>query len=454
LVCPLQMISGSRRIVRPSSQSEWPVVGVRGRALPPRVPRREYAPLLLGISCALVAFNFGRLNQLFVPLETLPFYRILMPVGLLALLARADLAKRLDVIRTPQGCALVTFVAAMVISVPFSLWPGSSFRETVHYIDAAVPVIILTAAAIRSERDFAWVLRTLVAAVFVLGVAMVTGGTNLAGRLTATTTYDPNDIAMVAVVALPPAVWLLRSKQLRWRALGILGMVAVLVIVTRAASRGGALALAAAILSVLVLSRDVIPPRWRLAVLVVATMVLGTAPSVFWDRLSTLENPTQDYNFTAETGRLDIWKRGVGYFLDRPLNGVGMEQYGMAEGMSGRRIVPAGVGFKWSAAHNMYIQTAAELGILGLTGFLGLFWPTILSVRRASRYRRMGAADPAMLALGQTLVSSIVAFMVAGLFLSAAYGSVAMTLAALGMAFDKLLRRRSAPAITGVVARA
>ncbi len=102
----------------------------------------------------------------------------------------------------------------------------------------------------------------------------------------------------------------------------------------------------------------------------------------------------------------------------------------------------------------MYIQTAAELGITGLIGFLGLFWPTILSVRRASRHRRKGAADPALLALGQTLVSSIIVFMVAGLFLSAAYGPVAMTLAALGMAYDKLLRRSSARGITSVVARA
>src|SRR5882672_15547 len=419
---------------------------------PSTVSKRQRVPLLLVIACALVALNFGRLNEL-LPAFQAPFFRILSPLGLLVMLAETNVARRLRVIRTPQGRAVGTFALAMVLSVPFSLWPGGSFGEAFHYIAAAVPVIVLTAAAIQSERDFAWVMRSLVAAVILLAVGLAAGAEQ-AGRATTTTTYDPNDLALVAVVSLPPAIWVQRVKPLRWRVLGMMGIVAALVIVTRSASRGGVLGLAAVILALLFLSRDVIPRRWRLPVLTVATLVLATAPAVFWDRLRTFENVSQDYNLTAETGRVAIWKRGVGYFLERPFTGVGMGQYGLAEGVSGQRIVRPGVGFKWSAAHNMYIQAAAELGILGLIAFLGLSWPTVRAVRRAGRAARTGAIDPALLALGQTLVASIVGFMVTGFFLSAAYGPVTMTLAALGMAYHNLLRRSAAQALTSVAAPA
>jgi O-antigen ligase len=437
----------------PAQAALAPVVPVRDYLPPSTVGYRERVPMLLVLACALVAFNFGRLNEL-LPASQAPFYRILLPLGVLTLLPKANLAKCVRAIGTPQGRALGIFAASMLLSVPFSLWPGGSFQAAVHYIGAGVPVIILTAAAIQSERDFAWVMRTLVAALIVLAVALVTGGVERGDRVTTTTTYDPNDIAMVAVVALPPAIWLQRCKQLRWRVLGVLGIVAALVIVTRAASRGGVLGFAAVMLVLLFASRQVIARRWRVAVLIVSTIMLGTAPAVFWNRLSTLESLRQDYNVTAESGRVAIWERGVGYFLAHPLTGVGMEQYPTAEATAARRYVPTGVGIKWFAAHNMYIQAAAELGFLGLLGLLGLIWPTVRSVRWASRAGRMGTIDPALAALGQMLLASIVGFMVTGFFLSAAYGPATMTIAALGMAYHNVLRRSAALGITTVSARA
>ena len=438
------MLRPGARSLAAARGASGPFVGWRGPVARARALGPSHAPALLWIACALVAFNFGRLNELFPAFQRFPFYRILMPVGLLALFAQRDFAARLKVVATPQGRALMLFVAAILVSVPFSLWPGGSFQEALHYLDAAVPVIIVTAAAMQSEREFAWILRALVAATIILALALELSGTALGGRLTATTTYDPNDIALAAVVALPACVWLVRYPQLAWRALGVAGIVAVLVIVSRSASRGGALALGAVILSVLFLARDMIRPRWRVGVLLIATIVLATAPAVFWSRLETLENPSQDYNVSSETGRLDVWKRGIGYFEEHPFTGVGMEMFGAAEGSSGRAIVGPGVGFKWSTAHNSYIQAAAELGIFGLIGFLGLYWPTVRDVRRATRARRRGTLDPALVALGQMLLASIIGFAVGAFFLSEAYGPIATTLAAMGMAYHSLLRRTGA----------
>jgi O-antigen ligase len=83
------------------------------------------------------------------------------------------------------------------------------------------------------------------------------------------------------------------------------------------------------------------------------------------------------------------------------------------------------VGFKWSAAHNSFVQIGAELGVLGLGLFVALF---AVAVRALSR---VGRGQGAAAFLAQTLTASLVAYVVSGFFLSAAYWAYLYTL--LGM---------------------
>src|SRR2546422_9855684 len=103
--------------------------------------------------------------------------------------------------------------------------------------------------------------------------------------------------------------------------------------------------------------------------------------------MQTTVRPDRDYNTTSETGRLKIWERGLNYMAGRPVLGVGAGNFPVAEGTISplARLQERGIGVRWGAAHNSFLQVGAELGIPGLLLFIGLIATTFMSLRRAAR---------------------------------------------------------------------
>src|SRR5678815_3555338 len=93
----------------------------------------------------------------------------------------------------------------------------------------------------------------------------------------------------------------------------------------------------------------------------------------YWQQMGTIASES-DYNRTDETGRVQIWKRGIGYMLSNPLLGVGAGNFPAAEGLLSpfAQRQQFGVGVRWSAAHNTLVQVGAELGVVGLVLFVAL----------------------------------------------------------------------------------
>jgi O-antigen ligase len=141
---------------------------------------------------------------------------------------------------------------------------------------------------------------------------------------------------------------------------------------------------------------------------------------------------------------VQIWKRGVGYVLEHPIVGVGADNFRAAEGqlssMADRQ--QYGVGVRWNAPHDTFLQIAAELGIPGLVFFVAM----MASAFRDLHPRRQPMIDPARRppvspALKQALRASLLGFVVGSLFLSLAYTSLLYTLIGLAIAVGKLDRR-------------
>src|SRR5258708_33328068 len=92
-----------------------------------------------------------------------------------------------------------------------------------------------------------------------------------------------------------------------------------------------------------------------------------------------------DYNHTSETGRMQIWSRGIGYMLANPLLGVGPNNFPAAEGtlspLAERQ--QYGIGVRWNAAHNSFVQIGAELGLPGLTLFVAVIASAFAALRRS-----------------------------------------------------------------------
>jgi O-antigen ligase len=146
-----------------------------------------------------------------------------------------------------------------------------------------------------------------------------------------------------------------------------------------------------------------------------------------------------DYNRTAETGRLQIWTRGIGYMLDHPLLGVGPGNFQRAEGTLSpfAHRQQYGVGVLWSAPHNTFVQVGAELGIPGLALFVAMIGSAFLLLARLGR-RQRGAHRDRDAALTQALTASLLAFVVGAFFLSFAYSEMLYTLLALAVGLDKV----------------
>jgi putative inorganic carbon (HCO3(-)) transporter len=251
--------------------------------------------------------------------------------------------------------------------------------------------------------------------------------------------YDANDFAVFAVTAMPIGLYFLQARQgglRRW--IGTFGLLVLTLAFVRSGSRGGFLA-AVAVMGFILLRYTEIPFRWRLsATLLIALVFFGTASDRYWHEMGTIFSE-EDYNRTEESGRLEVWRRGIGYLRGSPILGVGPDNFSTAEGtlspFADRQAV--GVGVRWGAAHNSYLQIAVELGFPGLIMFLGF----IVTAFRALRW--CGRADQVREApqLAPALMASLIGFVVGAFFLSLAYTEMLYTLVALAVGLQKVTSR-------------
>jgi putative inorganic carbon (HCO3(-)) transporter len=233
---------------------------------------------------------------------------------------------------------------------------------------------------------------------------------------------DPNFFAQILVILVPVGLTLAaESRDLRARglALGATGLILGGAVLTY--SRGGALALGCVLLLTLV-SRRIRPRRVGLGLLAMVLVLLLTPPE-FLQRLETIgevlpggeEVLEPDSSFQErKLYALTAWAM----FLDYPLLGVGagnytvhFDRYADQVGFSARDYEQPG---EVHYPHNLYLEIAAETGLVGLAVFAAAVIAAFLSLRRArSVLRDRGDAAPAGLArafeiaLAGYLVSSV-----------------------------------------------
>lgn len=340
----------------------------------------------------------------------------------------------------------VGLLALMLIGVPTSLWPGQSLSFALKTYLANLLFMGVTAASIRTTRDVEFYAR-----------ANVYGGLYYAmmvnlffrvgpdGRLGGLVYYDANDFALVMVATVPFAIYLLKFGRSGFRrVMGVVALGLIVLALVKSGSRGGFLGMVAVMVYILLRYRA-IPSTTRLAVAVAGiALAIFLGSDRYWKQMSTILHPTADYNWTDPRGRRAVWSRGVGYVAHNPLLGLGVSTYPVAEGtlseVSQER-ASMGKGFKWSVAHNSFLETAAELGIPGLILFVGLFVASFTALRRI---RPGGIYGPGVTAretaLSQLLIGSLVGFAVSGFFVSAEYFSYLYFLLGLVIGLTKMLR--------------
>lgn len=416
------------------------------------VPRANAAeppwdPLLACIA-GYMLMSVGRVHQLF-GLEALRPAVLTGGLALCLFWLDGDGRRRLSSVPVSPARWIAALLLWMCVSLPGALSQGTSFTLIAdNFIKTTLMFVVIVASArgVRDVERLAFVY--LIAAAVYAGVVLARFDVAAGGdwRLGHLYYYDANDFATFAVTATPLAIYFLHAARTATvRVVAALALATLSVAFVYSGSRGGFLALLA-VGAFVVVRFTGIPLRWRvLATTLVAVAVLGTASQQYWSQMGTIVSDA-DYNRTGETGRLQIWGRGIGYMLDHPLLGVGPDNFGVAEGTLSpfAKRQQYGIGVRWSAAHNSFVQVGAELGLPGLAFYVAMLAATFASLRRAARARRRDLwRDPRGLELTQALMAALLGFVVGSFFLSLAYSEMLYTLVALSAAMWKVTARPS-----------
>lgn len=169
---------------------------------------------------------------------------------------------------------------------------------------------------------------------------------------------DPNDLAMTLVIAVPFVAGPLfrRGIPRRVLALAMLALVPIVTALYYTNSRGGMLGLAAAVL----------PYGYRRFGRLAGT-VAGAAGLVLLIALGPSRMAGLDASESSAQGRIQAWAEGLQMFKSQPLFGVGFGRY---------------TDFNRLVAHNSFVHTLGELGLLGTFAFVGMGYWFFLSSRR------------------------------------------------------------------------
>ena len=192
----------------------------------------------------------------------------------------------------------------------------------------------------------------------------------------------PNEIGGTIALLLPLAAALVlfeRGRRVRVLALASAAMMAVVLVLS--ASRSG-LAGAAAALGLLVLLRW---PRllfalpFGAAAAVAGVLTLGPA------RLAQSFAALDAASGSSGLGRLEVWSRALDMIQDFPFTGIGLNTFPVILNTYYPLFSTDPTATSLPHAHNLFLQTAVDLGVLGLMCFITLWALAGLGLARGWR---------------------------------------------------------------------
>lgn len=231
---------------------------------------------------------------------------------------------------------------------------------------------------------------------------------------------NPNDFAalMLFPYGLVVTVWLTeRAKAIR--VMGLLGVVALPLVIFLTQSRGGILALAGGVFAYFVLQGKG-RMKTMLTVGAVAGVLLLLAPSSVWERMSSLSSATQSGNLSSANDkrsaeqRFEIWKVAWSVHEAFPVTGVGWGAYPNAHSEFSRRSGIAGIARGARDAHNTYLTLLGETGWVGFLTWMTMIGLIVSAAVRAMRRVRPYSPDYALQI--KMVLLALLSFAMAGMF--------------------------------------
>jgi O-antigen ligase len=329
---------------------------------------------------------------------------------------------------------LLLFIGWALVSVGWSEFRGEAISSVVRYGLNAV-LIPIAYTAVSTRRDAVRVFAVIVAGAAVAAVSGIVDAPSASAYDVARasgTAGDPNELAAALVMGfcLAVAFAVNRHIDVRGRMAAAVTAGLCLLAIALSLSRGGLLGLAfAGIVAI------VVAGRWRPQVLGAVALVGVLGVGWFAVLADAGARDRVLHNTGGSTGRLDLWTIGTRMVEAHPIRGVGTGQYITA---SVHYLVRPGafqrgdlVLIAPKVAHNTYLGTAAELGLVGAALLLALM---IACGRSAWQAVRTFAADrdERLEILGRGFLVGAAGYAASLLFISENYKKVLWLFLALG----------------------
>ena len=287
--------------------------------------------------------------------------------------------------RTPLDVWVLIFAGATALSL-LGL-AGNLSDQLVGLLKAAGGFLIFFIAtqSLRERTDLWVVVLAVLATGFIqalgLTYAVVTGVQSVSEQTRNTangTVGDPNLFAGYLVLVIPLVAALGVSLRSRWAPVPT-GLVVLVLTVALVAtlSRSGWIGLAVGLAALAVLLRD---RRWQIIGMsgaILAILLIGGLSGPIAARLGPT---TPDGPLDMLVSRWAVWTTAVNIWIDHPIFGVGVANFvnfypdysGRTDGLM--------------HAHNIFLNMAAERGILGLTAFVLVLVMLFRALMRAVKY--------------------------------------------------------------------
>jgi O-antigen ligase len=347
---------------------------------------------------AFTALLFFRPQDQFRPLAVLHMSELTAIAGLGAMAIRRMSAGQTIVKVTPEVIGVVALGGIIVLTIPFSIWPGGSLKV---FSDIYVKIILIFALMVttlttpKRLRQLTSLMIVASAYLALRGVLDYARGVNLTegNRLKGAVGgifENPNDLALNLVTFLAPTMFIIILERRPLRRL-MASAIAVLMLATIVAtkSRGGFLGLSAMLLVVAYYTIKV-KPQWILAGILSVGIAVPMLPEAFWNRMDSIVNAETDPSGSREA-RIRLMEQGLQVFSENPLTGIGAGQF---ENYSGPGAIERN-----RATHNVWLQVGAELGIFGLAIFAFLVFRAFRAASISLRAIRPPRRKPAFTAM-------------------------------------------------------
>lgn len=318
-----------------------------------------------------------------------------------------------------QFITLLVYCVTIMMSVPLALWRGGAMPTVLSMpYFVMMTLVVLLCRPIRQDLDRVLNYVVLGAGAFgIITSALARVKMDVVGgeRLGTGGMYDPNDLAAMLGIMIQLAIGMAMRTRGKWRLGALLSLAPMVAVFLRTGSRGGVVAFCVAT-PLFLLSQNIrrlIPLLLGLCIALPVAWQFG--PEAFRVRTLSILHIEDDYTTQSSSGRIEIWKRGMKYFAESPVIGVGANNYAVREG---KEFESRHEGGHWLTAHNTYIQVLVELGFFGA---ITLYVLLVGAVRDGfPLWRRPPRWEPGRLHRPE-IFTALVSYLTSAVFLSHAY---------------------------------